>query len=141
MAQKTQSPEFSNPIFVKFLGHIFLYFKLFIYLPEIKRPQCFRDFTPFLEHLLTGLLYEPVTELIYSTSRSPPAFYSIFVPKWTLGYYTFKTTSLKEIEFDYSQKWIWSIWCYGFKSPDRYISLRKVVRTNIKSVSRYIQVG
>ena len=36
-------------------------------------------------------------ELIYSTSRPPPAFYSIFVPKWTLGYHTFQTTSLKEM--------------------------------------------
>ena len=97
MAQKTQSPEFSNSIFVKFLGHSFLYFKLLIYLPEIKRPQYFRDFTPFLEHLLTGLFFEPVTEVIYSISRPPPAFYSIFVPKWTLGYHTFKTTSIKEI--------------------------------------------
>ena len=97
MAQKTQSPEFSNSIFVKFLGHSFLYFKLLIYLPEIKRPKCFRGVTPFLEHLLTRLLHEPVTELIYSTSRLPLAFYSIFVPKWTLGYHTFKTTSIKEI--------------------------------------------
>ena len=46
MAQKTQSPEFSNSIFVKFLWHSFLYFKLLIYLPEIRRPKCFRGFTP-----------------------------------------------------------------------------------------------
>ena len=73
MAQKSQSPEFSNSIFVKFLGHSFLYFKLLIY------------------------LHEPVTGLIYSTSRPPPAFCSIFVHKWTLGYHTFKTTLLKEM--------------------------------------------
>ena len=111
---KTQLREFSNSIFIKFLGHSFLYFKLLIYLPEVKRPKCFRGFTLFFEHLLTGLFHEPVRELIYSTSRPPPAFYSIFVPKWTLGYHTFKTTSLKEIEFDHCQKWIWSIWCYGW---------------------------
>ena len=52
---------------------------------------------PFLENLLTRLFHEPVTELIYSTSRPPLAFYSIFVPKWTLGYHTFKTTSIKKI--------------------------------------------
>ena len=52
---------------------------------------------PFLEHLLTRLSHEPVTELIHSTSRPPLAFYSIFVPKWTLGYHTFKTTSIKEM--------------------------------------------
>ena len=52
---------------------------------------------PFLEHLLSGLLHEPITELIHSTSRPPPAFYSIFVQKWTLGYNTFKTTPLKEV--------------------------------------------
>ena len=97
MAQKTQSPEFSNSISVKFLGHRFLYFKLLIYLPEIKRPKCFRGVIPFLEHLQTRLLHEPGTELIYSTSRSPLAFCSIFVPKWTLGYNTFKTTSIKEM--------------------------------------------
>ena len=27
----------------------------------------------------------------------PPAFYSIFVHKWTLGYHTLKTTPLKEM--------------------------------------------
>ena len=82
--KKTQSPEFSNSIFKKFLGHSLVYFKLLIYLPELKRPKCFRDSPPpfpFLEHLLTGLLHQPVTELIYSTSRSPPEFYSIFVQK------------------------------------------------------------
>ena len=65
--KKTQSPEFSNSIFKKFLGHSLVYFKLLIYLPEIKRPKCFRDSPPpfpFLEHLLTGLLHQPVTELI-----------------------------------------------------------------------------
>ena len=94
MAQKTQSREFSNSVFVKFLGHSFLYFKLSIYPPEVKRPNCFRGFTPFLELLLTGLLHEPVTELIYSTSRPPPAFYSIFVQKWT---FTFNSAPLKEM--------------------------------------------
>ena len=97
MAQKTQSPEFSNSIFVKLLGHSLFYFKLLIYLPEIKRPNVLGVLTPFYEHLLTRLFHEPVTELIYSTSRRPLAFYSIFVPKWTLGYHTFKTTSIKEI--------------------------------------------
>ena len=97
MAQKIQSPEFSKSIFIKFLDHSFLYFKLLIYLPEIKRAKCFRGFTPFLEHLLTGILHELVTELKYSTSRTPPAFYSIFIPKWILGYHTFNTTSLKEM--------------------------------------------
>ena len=95
MAQNTQSPEYSNPILAKFLGHSFLYFMLLIYLPVVKRPKFFRDFTPFLEHLLIGLLHEPVTELIYSTSRLPPAFYSIFIQRWILGYHTFKTTPLK----------------------------------------------
>ena len=98
MAQKTQSPEFSNSILVKFLGHSFLSFKLLIYLPEVKRPKCFRGITSFLENLLTGLLHEPVTELIYSTCRPPSSFYLIFVHKWILGYHNFKTTPLKEMK-------------------------------------------
>ena len=96
-AQKSQYPEFSNSIFVKFLGYSFFYFKLLIYLPVVKRPKCFRGFTPFFEHLLLGLLHEHVTELIYITSRPPSAFYSILVQKWTLGYHAFKTTPLKEM--------------------------------------------
>ena len=95
--KKTQSPEFSNSIFIKFLGHSLVYFKLLIYLPELKRPKNLRGSPPpfpFLEHLLTGLLHEPVTELIYSTSRPPSAFYSIFVQKWT---FTFKSAPLKEM--------------------------------------------
>ena len=146
MAQKTQSPEFSNLIFVKFLWHSFLYFKLLIYLPEIRRPKCFRGFAPFLEHLPTGLLREPVTELIYSTPRPPPAFSSIFVPKWTLGYQTFKTTPLKKMtmmnliiaknEFDPYDAMVDQLAIDSLQYPDRYISSGKVVLTNIKSVSR-----
>ena len=44
--KKTQSPEFSNSIFIKFLGHSLVYFKLLIYLPELKRPKCFRGSPP-----------------------------------------------------------------------------------------------
>ena len=95
MAQKTQSPEFSNSIFVKFLWHSFLYFKLLIYLPEIRRTRCFRDFTPFLEHLLAGLLHEPVTELICRTSRPHPLHFSQSL--FQNGYQTFKATLLKEM--------------------------------------------
>ena len=66
MTQKTQSPEFSNSIFIKSLGDSFFYFKLLIYLQEVKRPKCFRGFTPFLEYLLTGLLHEPITEHLHT---------------------------------------------------------------------------
>ena len=147
MTQNTQSPEYSNSILAKFLGHSFLYFILLIYLPVVKRSKFFRGFTPFLAHLLIGLLHEPVTELIYSTSRLPPAFYSIFIQRWILGYHTFKTTPLKEMtmmnliiaknEFDpYVVLWLANWQLIIFKSPNRYINSRKAVLTNIKSVSK-----
>ena len=144
MAQKTQSPEFSNSIFVKFLWHSFLYFKLLIYLPEIRRTRCFRDFTPFLEHLLAGLLHEPVTEIICRTSRPHPLHFSQSL--FQNGYQTFKATLLKEMtmmnliiaknEFDPYDAMLASWQLIVFESPDRYINSRKALLTNIKSVSK-----
>ena len=143
MAQKNQSPEFSKLIFVKFIGHSVLYFKLFIYLLEIKRLKCFRGFT----HL-------PWTP----TNRAPPSTcYRVYVqhlqtPTWIL----LNLCSKMDIRVSHFQDcnikwWIWSLpkmnlthmmlWLASwqlivFKSPDRYISSGKVVLTNIKSVSR-----
>ena len=143
MAQKNQSPEFSKLIFVKFIGHSVLYFKLFIYLLEIKRLKCFRGFT----HL-------PWTP----TNRAPPSTcYRVSVqhlqtPTWIL----LNLCSKMDIRVSHFQDcnikwWIWSLpkmnlthmmlWLASwqlivFKSPDRYISSGKVVLTNIKSVSR-----
>ena len=135
MAQKTQSPEFSNSIFVKFLWHSFLYFKLLIYLPEIRRPKYFRGSPSLPWTPPTGLLHEPVTELIYSTSRPPPAFFLIFVTKWTLRYQTFKTTPLKEMtmmnliiaknEFDPYDAMVDQLAINSLQYPDRYISVQE----------------
>ena len=100
MAQKTQSPEFSNSIFVKFLGHSFLYFKLLIYLPEIKRPKCFRGVTPFLPGTPTNNAPTWTCCRAYTQHLQTPTCILLNlpnVPKWTLGYPTFKATSIKEI--------------------------------------------
>ena len=64
---------------------IFLYFKLPIYPPDVKRAKCFRGFT--CHDPLTGLCHEPFTEL---TAPPDPHLHfttlknSIFVQKWTL---------------------------------------------------------
>ena len=97
MAQKTQSPEFWNSIFAKFLGHSFHCFKLLIYLPEVKRPKCVRGFTPLPWTPTIGAppwtYYRAYTQHLQTRT----CIYSIFVQKWTLGYNTFKTTPLKEV--------------------------------------------
>ena len=149
MAQKNQSPEFSKSIFVKFIGHSVLYFKLFIYLLEIKRLKCFRGFTP--------LPWTP-------TNRAPPSTcYRVYVQHLqTPTCILLNLCSKMDIRVSHFQdyivkrNWIWSLpkmnlihmmlWLASwqlivFKSPDRYISSGKVVLTNIKSVSKYGQVG
>ena len=143
MAQKNQSPEFSKSIFVKFIGHSVLYFKLFIYLLEIKRLKCFRGFTP--------LPWTP-------TNRAPPSTcYRVYVQHLqTPTCILLNLCSKMDIRVSHFQDcnikwWIWSLpkinlthmmlWLPSwqlivFKSSDRYISSGKVVLTNIKSVSR-----
>ena len=143
MAQKNQSPEFSKSIFVKFIGHSVLYFKLFIYLLEIKRLKCFRGFTP--------LPWTP-------TNRAPPSTcYRVYVQHLqTPTCIWLNLCSKMDIRVSHFQDcnikwWIWSLpkinlthmmlWLASwqlivFKSSDRYISSGKVVLTNIKSVSR-----
>ena len=143
MAQKNQSPEFSKSIFVKFIGHSVLYFKLFIYLLEIKRLKCFRGFTP--------LPWTP-------TNRAPPSTcYRVYVQHLqTPTCILLNLCSKMDIRVSHFQDcnikwWIWSLpkinlthmmlWLASwqlivFKSSDRYISSGKVVLTNIKSVSR-----
>ena len=67
---KTQSPEFSNSIFLKFLGHSFLYFKLLIYLPQVKRPNCFRGFSPSLSTYWQGSSMN-LSQSLYTASPDP----------------------------------------------------------------------
>ena len=144
MAQKTQSPEFSNSIFVKFLGHSFLYFKLLIYLPEIKRPQCFRGFTPlpwtptnrappwtcyraYIQHLQTPtcILLNLCSEMDIRVSH----FQDYIVKRNWIW-------SLPKMNLIHMMLWLASWQLIVFKSSDRYISSRKAVLTNIKSVSK-----
>ena len=142
MAQKTQSPEFSNSIFVKFLGHSFLYFKLLIYLPEIKRPKCFRGVTPFpwtpTNKALPWTCYRAYTQhlqtstcILLNLCSKMDIRVSHFQDcniKWWIW-------SLPKINLTHMMLWLASWQLIVFKSSDRYISSGKGVLTNIKSVS------
>ena len=143
MAQKTQSSEFSNSIFEKFLGHSFLYFKLLIYLPEIKRPKCFRGVTPFpwtpTNKALPWTCYRAYTQhLQTSTCILLNLCSKMDIRVSHFQDYIVKRNwiwSLPKMNLIHMMLWLASWQLIVFKSSDRYISSGKGVLTNIKSVS------